>query len=92
MCAWMQKDDFGSLINHFSSFSFDNYLLFLSLNLKQGQQSFVNPPARLAPDSVKDPVSENKGQGGRWVSTEAVKCEGLRPSVTRRPQQDVPLI
>jgi hypothetical protein len=55
MCAWMQKDDFGSLINHFSSFSFDNYLLFLSLNLKQGQQSFVNPPARLAPDSVKEP-------------------------------------
>lgn len=45
----------SALINHSSSYSFDNYSLFLSLNLSLGQQTCVNPPAGLAPDSVKEP-------------------------------------
>lgn len=46
----------SALINHSSSDSFDNYSLFLSLSLELGQQAFVRPPARLAPEAVKEGV------------------------------------
>lgn len=55
MCDWRQKDDFECPDQSLLSYSFDNYSLFLSLNLELGQQTCVNPPARLAPDSVKEP-------------------------------------